>query len=32
MIKVWIKDYNEIAPHSGLGMMSPKEYLKENQR
>ena len=22
----WIKDYNEKAPHSGLGMMSPVEY------
>jgi len=32
MIKGWIKDYNENAPHSGLGMKSPKEYLLNNQR
>ncbi len=32
MIKGWVNDYNEIAPHSGLGMLSPKEYLLENQR
>lgn len=31
MIKGWIKDYNEIAPHSALGMKSPKEYLLTNQ-
>lgn len=24
----WIKDYNEEAPHSGLGMMSPVEYKR----
>jgi putative transposase len=25
----WFKDYNEQAPHSGLGMMSPLEYKNE---
>lgn len=24
----WIKDYNTVAPHSGLGMRSPSEYRK----
>ena len=24
----WFKDYNEEAPHSGLGMMSAVEYEK----
>lgn len=28
MIEGWFKDYNEEAPHSGLGMMSPMEYKK----
>lgn len=32
MIKGWFEDYNENAPHSGLGMKSPKEYLLINQR
>ena len=31
-IKVWIKDYNEEAPHSALGMLSPKEYLLTKKR
>lgn len=30
MLQNWFKDYNEIAPHSGLGMMSPIEYKKAN--
>ena len=30
MLASWIKDYNEIATHSGLGMMSPMEYKKIN--
>jgi hypothetical protein len=25
----WFKDYNEVAPHSGLGMMCPLEYKKQ---
>ena len=29
MIPRWIKDYNEEAPHSALGMMSPKEYKQK---
>ena len=28
MLNDWFKDYNEVAPHSGLGMMSPMEYKK----
>lgn len=27
MLSNWIKDYNEIAPHSALAMRSPKEFL-----
>jgi len=30
MIPHWIKDYNEVAPHSGLGMMSPLMYKNLN--
>lgn len=26
MIKDWIEDYNQVAPHSALGMRSPMEY------
>ena len=29
MLPEWIKDYNEIAPHSSLGMLSPIEYLQK---
>lgn len=29
MIPEWFKDYNENAPHSALGMMSPMEYIKK---
>ena len=25
----WIRDYNEVAPHSALGMKSPREYRAE---
>jgi putative transposase len=25
----WFKDYNEDAPHSALGMKSPREYRAE---
>lgn len=28
LLKDWFQDYNEEAPHSGLGMMSPIEYKK----
>ena len=28
LFKNWIEDYNNIAPHSGLGMKSPVEYRK----
>lgn len=30
MLPVWIRDYNEQAPHSALDMMSPTEYCKIN--
>ena len=26
MFPEWFRDYNEVAPHSGLGMLSPVEY------
>ena len=28
LLEEWIKDYNTVAPHSGLGMRSPAEYRK----
>jgi putative transposase len=28
LLPQWIADYNEVAPHSGLKMMSPKEYQR----
>ena len=28
LLEGWIKDYNTVAPHSGLGMRSPVEYRK----
>ena len=28
LFKKWIKDYNNVAPHSGLGMKSLVEYRK----
>ena len=28
LLERWIKDYNSVAPHSGLGMRSPEEYRK----
>lgn len=29
MISDWFKDYNEVAPHSALGMLSPIEYKQK---
>jgi len=29
MIPGWFKDYNEVAPHSALGMLSPLEYKEK---
>lgn len=29
MLPGWIEDYNEEAPHSALGMLSPLEYLRK---
>ena len=31
-LQKWINDYNEIAPHKGLNMRSPREFLKEMKR
>ena len=28
LFKKWIRDYNNVTPHSGLGMKSPIEYRK----
>ena len=28
----WFDDYNEKAPHKGLRMLSPREFLKEQKR
>jgi hypothetical protein len=25
----WLEDYNEVAPHSALGMKSPRDYRAE---
>ena len=30
LLKNWFKSYNETAPHSALGMMSPVEYREKN--
>jgi transposase InsO family protein len=27
-LPVWFEDYNEVAPHKGLKMRSPREYRK----
>ena len=32
LLEGWIKDYNTVAPHSGLGMRSPVEYRKMQER
>lgn len=32
MLPKWIEDYNSIAPHSGLGMQSPREYRNLTNR
>jgi putative transposase len=29
MLPEWFKDYNEVAPHSALGMLSPFEYIQK---
>ena len=30
-LKGWFDDYNNIAPHSALDMLSPREYLQKIQ-
>jgi len=32
LLEGWIKDYNTVAPHSGLGMKSPVEYREMQER
>ena len=27
----WFKDYNENAPHKGLNMMSPRQYIQKSR-
>lgn len=29
MLPGWIDDYNKVAPHSALGMLSPMEYIRK---
>lgn len=29
-IPKWLNDYNENHPHKGLGMKSPREFLRQN--
>ena len=29
LLPEWLEDYNEHAPHSALGMKSPREYRAE---
>ncbi len=28
MLPAWFEDYNEVHPHRGLNMRSPREYLR----
>jgi putative transposase len=30
MLPEWFEDYNSQAPHSALGMMSPREFIEKN--
>jgi transposase InsO family protein len=30
MLPIWLEDYNEIHPHKGLKMLSPREYRRSN--
>jgi transposase InsO family protein len=30
-LPAWFDDHNEITPHKGLGMLSPRMYLRANQ-
>jgi transposase InsO family protein len=29
-LPTWFKDYNEVAPHKGLKMKAPRQYIREN--
>ncbi len=31
-LAAWFKDYNENAPHKGLKMMTPREYIQNRQK
>lgn len=31
LLKSWFNDYNINAPHSGLGMVSPAEFIRQNE-
>lgn len=31
MLQEWFDDYNNVAPHSALDMLSPREYLQKQQ-
>jgi len=31
-LPIWFNDYNEKAPHKGLKMLSPREFLEETKR
>lgn len=31
-LPVWIEDYNQTAPHSALGMLSPREYCERQSQ
>ena len=30
LLPAWFEDYNTIHPHSGLRMLSPREYLSQS--
>jgi transposase InsO family protein len=30
MLPIWLEDYNEVHPHKGLKMQSPREYRRSN--